>query len=51
VLEVVNLTNRRNVCCYDDFRGVVNEDGEVEVLYKEMYWAPIVPSLGVRWQY
>lgn len=51
VLEVVNLTNRRNVCGYDELEGVVTEEGEVEVQSTVLYWAPIVPSVSLMWQF
>jgi hypothetical protein len=49
ILEVVNLTNRSNVCCVEDFVPVVGDDGSVEVIREERSWIPIVPSVGVRW--
>jgi hypothetical protein len=50
-VEVLNLTNRNNLCCLDDFEAVVQPDGRVVVDRKESYWAPIVPSVGVEWTF
>jgi hypothetical protein len=50
-LEVVNLTNRGNVCCTEDFTTAVRDDGSVEVTREELTWLPTVPSLSVRWQF
>ncbi len=51
VLEVLNLTNRRNVCCIEDFEYIVSDDGTVTVLPQNRYWAPIIPSVSLRWQF
>ncbi len=50
-LEVINLTNRKNVCCTEDFQYEIEPDGAVTVTPEYGYWAPIVPSLGVGWQF
>ena len=51
VLEVSNLLNRRNVCCIEDFEFEISDDGSVTVIREEGYWAPIIPSLGIRWRF
>ena len=51
ILEVLNLTNRQNVCCVEDFLWEVREDGSVEIIREESTWMPIVPSLAVRWEF
>lgn len=51
ILEVLNLTNRENVCCTDDFHAIVNEDGTLTAVPEERYWAPIVPSIAVTWSF
>ncbi len=44
-IEISNLFNRRNVCCIDyDI-----EDGELES--SEDYWLPLLPAIGVLWQF
>jgi outer membrane receptor protein involved in Fe transport len=50
IIEVINLMDRRNVCCTDDHTARVLDDGSVAVVPEEAYWAPIVPSLGLRWR-
>jgi outer membrane cobalamin receptor len=51
IVDIVNLTNRKNVCCATDFTPVVGQDGTVEVIREDDYWAPIFPSVAVRWQF
>ena len=51
ILEVLNLTNRENVCCTEDFVSTVHDDGSVEVTREELTWLPTVPLLAVRWQF
>jgi outer membrane receptor protein involved in Fe transport len=51
VLEVLNLTNRENVCCIEDFVIIENDDGSLTVDPEERFWAPIVPSIAVTWTF
>jgi len=51
VLEVVNVTDRANVCCVEDFITEVQGDGRVTVTSEHGTWAPMIPSLGVRWRF
>lgn len=50
-LEVINLANRKNVCCTEDFQYEIEPGGSVTVTPEYQYWAPIVPSIGVGWQF
>ncbi len=50
-LEVINLSNRQNVCCTEDFEYTIEPDGSVTVTPEYGYWAPIVPSIGIAWQF
>jgi outer membrane cobalamin receptor len=50
-LEVINLTNRENICCVDDYELIEPENGSPLVILEERTWAPIVPSLGLHWQF
>ena len=50
-LEVLNLTDRKNLCCVEDFTYEVGDDGEVVVTPEYGTWAPMVPSLGVQWRF
>jgi outer membrane receptor protein involved in Fe transport len=49
IFEAVNFTNRKNTCCIEDFSYEVRDDGTVDVIPEYGTWAPIIPSLGVRW--
>lgn len=51
VMEILNVTNRKNLCCLDDFEAVEAADGTIRVARKESYWAPMIPSLGVSWTF
>jgi len=51
IFEAINLTNRKNVCCIEDFELVVEDDGTVLVVPEEGSWPPIIPSIGVRWRF
>jgi outer membrane receptor protein involved in Fe transport len=50
-VEVLNLTDRENVCCTEDFHYEVASDGSVTVIPEYRYWAPIIPTLGIGWQF
>ncbi len=51
IFEVVNLMNTRNVCCIDDFEFLVGDDGTIQVIPQQQYWAPIIPSVGFSYQF
>lgn len=51
VLEVINFTDRQNVCCVEDFTTVVGADGSVQVIPEEGTSTPFVPSLMLQWQF
>jgi outer membrane cobalamin receptor len=50
-LEVINLTNRENICCVEDVEVSEQVDGQPLLVIEERTWAPIVPSLGLHWQF
>ena len=50
-LEIINLTNRKNVCCTDGFEFEADPDGSVTSIPEERYWAPIIPTFGIAWQF
>ncbi len=50
-LEVINLTNRRNICCTEDFEFEIEDDLSVTVIPEYRRWAPIIPTLGVGWRF
>ncbi len=49
--EVSNLTNRRNPCCLDfDFEE--DEDTGEDVFERGVdYWMPLLPAIGVLWEF
>ena len=51
IFEVINVTNRKNICCTEDFSTVVHEDGSVEVIPEQAYWIPLIPSIGLQWNF
>ncbi len=48
--EVTNLTNRDNPCCVD-YDVEEDEDGKLEFDRSEEYWLPIVPAIGLFWEF
>ncbi len=48
--EVSNVLNRKNVCCRD--WDVVDDDaGNLELELSYDYWLPLLPSIGVLWEF
>ncbi len=50
-IEIVNLTDRRNVCCTDDFTFEELPDGSVVTTPDLDYWLGITPSFNVLWEF
>ena len=49
-LEVTNASNRDNPCCVD--YGVdENPEGGVLLDRKVEFWLPIIPSVGLLWEF
>ena len=50
-VEVTNLANRKNECCYDyDFEE--DEDSGEEYFGRSMdYWLPLMPAVGILWEF
>jgi outer membrane receptor protein involved in Fe transport len=50
-LEVTNLANRKNECCYDyDFEE--DEDTGEEYFGRSLdYWLPLMPAVGILWEF
>lgn len=46
-LEVVNLTDRENICCVDEISFETRPDGTVDVVRELDSWLGITPSLSV----
>ncbi|MFV2072790.1 MAG: TonB-dependent receptor domain-containing protein [Thermoanaerobaculales bacterium] len=51
IFEAVNFTNRKNVCCVQGFDLIGLDNGTWIVRTEAGYWAPIIPSLEIRWQF
>lgn len=49
-VEISNLFNRRNVCCID---WDLEEDalGNESLEYSHDYWLPLLPAIGVLWEF
>lgn len=49
-LDVTNLYDRANPCC-TEYSLASDENGSDILLSRETHWLPLVPSLGVIWQF
>ena len=50
-LEVSNLTNRRNECCYD-YDIEEDEDTGEEYFERSLdFWLPLMPAVGILWEF
>ena len=50
-LEIINLTNRENICCTEDFEFEIEDDLSVTVVPEYRNWAPFIPPLGIGWRF
>jgi len=48
-IEVSNLTNRRNPCCRDWDLAEDTDAVELELSYD--YWLPLLPAIGILWEF
>jgi outer membrane receptor protein involved in Fe transport len=48
--EILNLANRDNACCVDDYAVRPLEDGTVAVVRDDRYWPPVTPTFAIRWR-
>ncbi len=49
--EVSNITNRRNECCIDFDLDEDEDTGEVEFDRGVEYWMPLLPAIGILWEF
>lgn len=49
--EVINLTNRENVGRLEGANFMILPDGSLEVTPDYETWLPMIPTLGVRWEF
>ncbi len=47
--EITNVLDRENPCCVD--YDVEDEDGEIFIDRSVDYWLPLVPAIGLRWEF
>jgi outer membrane receptor protein involved in Fe transport len=50
-LDVVNLTDRKNACCVDNFTFAPGPDGTVDVREDLDHWLGITPSFALSWEF
>lgn len=50
-LEITNLANRRNQCCYDYDIEDDEVTGEPYLERSLDYWLPLMPAVGVLWEF
>ncbi len=50
-LEVVNLTDRKNVCCVDEFVFEQRADGTIDANREVSYWLGFTPSFSMQWEF
>jgi len=49
--EALNLTNRENECCVDEFDFIPTAAGTVDVKRTFDYWRKLTPSFSVLWEF
>jgi hypothetical protein len=49
-LEVTNLQNRKNPCCRD-WDVEIDDDGTAVLEHSYDYWLPLLPAIGVLWEF
>ncbi len=50
-VEVSNLTDRENGCCLDFDYTDEEEPGEFVFEREVDYWTPLLPAIGVLWEF
>jgi outer membrane receptor protein involved in Fe transport len=49
-VEIANLLDRKNICCYDYDIGTDDTGGDV-LEFSNDYWLPLLPAVGVLWKF
>jgi hypothetical protein len=49
-VEISNVLNRRNMCCRD-YDVIDEDDGSLELELSYDYWLPILPAVGILWEF
>ena len=49
-VEISNMFNRRNVCCID-WDVEESEDGDLVLESSLDYWMPLLPAIGILWEF
>lgn len=49
-IEISNMLDRKNVCC-TDWDVELSDDGEAELESSPDYWLPLLPAIGVLWEF
>lgn len=50
-VELINLTDRRNACCVNDFMTETRPDGGIDVREAYDFWLGLTPSYSVLWRF
>lgn len=49
-IEITNTTNRQNSCC-TDYTSQTDSNGNAWLVGDTEYWLPILPSIGLLWEF
>jgi len=49
-VEISNVLNRRNMCCRD-YDVIDEDDGSLALELSYDYWLPILPAVGILWEF
>ena len=50
ISEITNLLDRNNQCCIEDY-DVVPGRPEPQLEIENGFWLPILPAIGVQWEF
>ena len=50
IFEVTNATNRKNLCCRD-YDIEEDEEDDVYLDYAVDDWLPVIPAIGIFWEF